>query len=580
MKVVLEKALSLYLTGSADAGSAWNAKLEHCPYSKDELAELEIDWEASKDSFKFKEPVLNLHADWESFPGYIRNASLSMFDSLFSGVGAAFASRANFLTGISLASLSFLVSLASSIKKIPFLSTNFSLFNYGGRLLRSVMHFFDSIFSRIGEKGACFNLPTVVVSAASIFSLQRVLKDKDSKNIEMPITTIGGTLGRTAIHHLESMLSSKAAYLSSSNHFLSSFFASSLATFGLLMPEKIKNKQLPWQTLEGMISQTGFHFLDSIFSNVGTSFAQNLFTGGGLLISSLLLGLNQKIWNYKVPFPQFEGKLFRSIFHGIEAVSFNLGSRVGNSNFGTPLSLGFSGLTFLSLLANKNKNLIKNFKIPMNTVGGLVQRLPFDFIYSMISASGAKLSKLIPAPVLLLLGPLLSFQLGEKLKNASAKYDEFNGLLIRNAVHLWESILSGGAYRFGKSLISQDEDSTSSGSLLADGRWLTNDGRIVPTMAIGKQSGERRGSDLFTAILSLLSGVVFGVVGYAFTSFQVKKSNQVKQASMRTLSEHVIPAPAHDWSAGGEKAGIQVWPWRGQVLDTTPDLEGDVASYM
>lgn len=519
MKIDFNKALSFYFTGSTNLNSAWKTDFNHCPYSKDELAELEIDWETSKKGFQFQNETLSLHADWETFPGYVRNAGLGMFDSLFSGIGAGFASKTNFSSGVVLAALATLTSLISTIQKIPFLSTNFSLFDYGGRLLRSTLHFFDSTFSTIGEKGACYEAPTLIAGLASLFSLNRVLNNKENRSLEIPITTIGGTLGRTAIHHMESMLASKASYLACKHESLSAFFASAVTTLGLLSPKEIKDKILPWQTTEGMISQAGFHFLDSVFSTTGGSFAKHianplnfLLAGAGFAASLPILSSNKKIWDYKVPFPKVEGKLVRSLFHGIEALIFNAGSRVGNSVFGVLLSIGFGALTYFATLSKGTKSLFKNFKIPMNTVGGLVQRLPFDFAYSAISASGAKLSKLIPAPLLVLFGPMVSFRLGEMFKNEGAKYDEFKGLMIRNAVHLWESILAGGAYRIGRILTGTLNKGTSSGSVLADGRWLTDEGRIVPTMAIGKQMhGESSGNILHT-LLSGLGGIGAGVL--------------------------------------------------------------------
>jgi len=449
---------------------------------------------------------------------------------LFSGIGAGFASKSDFKAGLGLVFLATLTSGLSALKKLPFLSTDFSLFDYGGRLMRSVLHLFDSTFSTVGEKGACFNLPALLAGGASIFSLSRVFQGKENKSFEMPITTVGGTLGRTAVHHMESMLASKAAYLSKTNEELSAFLAGSATTFGLLAPKEIKQKQLPWKTFEGMISQAGFHFLDSIFSTIGGSFEKYLDTKENMLLGAAgltalfpILASNKKIWDHKVPFPQVEGKLIRSIFHGIESLIFNVGSKVGNGAFGIPLSIGFTLLTYFATLSKTTNGLFKNFKVPMNTVGGLMQRLPFDFSYSMMSAVGSKISKYIPAPLVVLFGPALSFKLGESFKHKGAKYDELKGLMIRNSVHLMESVLASGAYRTGRLLTGTADEHTSSGSVMADGRWLTDEGRIVPTMAIGKQIGGESSGDILKTILSGFGGVAFGVLAYLASKYLFSK---------------------------------------------------------
>ncbi|MBI3308895.1 MAG: hypothetical protein HYZ79_05940 [Candidatus Melainabacteria bacterium] len=159
----------------------------------------------------------------------------------------------------------------------------------------------------------------------------------------------------------------------------------------------------------------------------------------------------------------------------------------------------------------------------MNTVGGLMQRLPFDFSYSMMSAVGSKISKYIPAPLVVLCGPALSFKLGEAFKHQGAKYDEFKGLMIRNSVHLMESVLASGAYRTGRLLTGTADEHTSSGSVMADGRWLTDEGRIVPTMAIGKQIGGESSGNILKTVLSGLGGVTFGILAYFVSKYLFSK---------------------------------------------------------
>ena len=516
MKILLEKALSLCLTGSTKTDSVTKTGLNNCPYSKDELAELEIDFEESKKSFLFKNPVLNLSADWESFPGYVRNAGLSAFDSFFSGIGGGLASKTDFSKGLCFAGSSLLASVFSSVKKVPFLSTNFSLFNFGGRLIRSGLHFFDATFSSIGEKGAGLNLPSVIAGLAGLASFQRVIKEKDNKKLELSINTIGGTLGRTAVHHIESMLSSKAIQAYDLFPLLSTFFAGSVTTAGFSSSLKIKESQLPWKTLEGMFSQSSFHFLDSMFSNIGSGISnffdtpwKTIFGSAGIAAAIPLIH-SKKLWDYKVPYPLVEGRLTRALFHTVDAAIFNLGSKTGNSMFGVPLTAGFCGLTYLTALS-KNK-LLKNIKVPMNTIGGLIQRLPFDFIYSMISACGSKISSFLPAPLLFAIGPALCFRIGEIFKNQDAKYDELTGLMIRNSVHFLETIFAGAAYKTGRMITGTADETALSGSLLADGRWLTDEGRIVPSMAIGKQGKSKSKKNIFKILFSAVCGILTGVV--------------------------------------------------------------------
>lgn len=544
MKVSLQKALSLYLTGSTNPCSLSFCDTKNCPYTEDELAEMGTSLKEREDSnensYKFKNPTLALNADYDSFTGYMRNAGLGVFDSLSTGIGSGFASKIDFKSGVALASLSVLGSIASRFKNLPVLTTNFSLFDVGARLIRAPLHFFDSTFSQVGEKGADFTLPSTIAGALSLFSLDRVLKDKDNKTLEVPNTTISGTVGRTALHHLESMLASKGTQISTNHESTSAFLAGSALTSGLLLPDSIKNKDLPYQTFEGLIAQGGTHFLDSLFANIGNSFSKVLLNFGnsqnaligslGLLLGLPLLGTIPKIQNHEASFSKLGGRLIRSLLHAPETLVFNLGNSLGKSILGIPLSLGFLGLTYLGCISKSCKNILKNFKIPMNTIGGQLQRLPFDFIYSLISASGIKLSQFIPSPILVLIGPALSFQIGERFKNIDAKYNELKGLMVRNTAHLWETILSNAAYRTGRLLTRTQDDRSSSGSVLSDGRWLTSEGQIVPTMAIGKQMNHGEEKNIKSMLLSGLGGIAFGFGAFMFSKHLMKgKVNEEKQ---------------------------------------------------
>lgn len=514
MNISIQKALSFYLTGTTNlkASGSTSSKLNFTDQELDDFEMNRKEFETfEKDCTEFKNPLLNATANLNTLRGQFRLSGLGVINSLFSGIGAGFGGKLNFLSGISLAGLS--VGLAS-LKKLPLLSEKYSIFSVGGNLIRGPLHILDSIFSTIGEHGSKYNLPSVLAGFVSIFSMSRTLLDRDSKSLELPINTVSGTLGRTAIHHVDSMLASKATQIFSSNKNLGTFLATSLTSLGLLLPDKLKRKEIPWKTMEGFIAQGGSNFIDSLFSslgNVGSSLFSDtkkmVLGGAGLaltvpFVSNLLSGLS-----YQIPFGTFEGRLVRGIFHAPETLVFNLGSVAGNSILGIPLSLGFAGLTYFSCLTKKGKSLMKNFDISRSSLSGLVQRLPFDFIYSMISASGVKLSKLIPAPILMLLGPALSYQLGEKFKNVETKFDDCKGLMLRNAVHFWETVLSRSAYQAGRMMTGTSGEEISSGSVLSDGRWLSDDGRIVPTMAIGKQLKVCEENNLLGIGMSALSGV-------------------------------------------------------------------------
>lgn len=519
MKISLQKALSLFLTGSLSSPETTNSSERSNTLADEELAEMEMtrtEWDnLTKNSFKFKDSTLAQQADWDTLTGYIRNAELSMFDSLFSGIGAGFAKSLSFISGLGLASLSIALSTFSTIKKTPYLSTNFSFSNFGGRLVRAKLRFLDSIFSSVGEKGASLKTPSLLAGLVSLLSLNRVMQGKDDKSIEMPYATIGGTLGRTAIHHMESMLASKANELSSEKPSLAAFLASTITTLGLLAPKEVKGKKVPVETLEGLLSLVGPHFLDSLFTNIGNIFSPIINKPKNLLLSIIgfssslpILASIPKFWNHKASVPELEGKLIRSAFGTLDTIAFNSGNSVGNSKAGIPTAFGFLGLTYLACVSKQGEKALKNFKIPMNTVGSLFQRLPFDFIYSLISTAGNRLSKLIPAPLLVLLGPSISFKLSEQFKGINAKYDNCKGLMIRNAVHLWETILASAAYRTGKMISGNKEDSNTSGSLLGE-RWITDDGQIVLNMAIGKQIKQEKEKNILPIVISALGGIAF-----------------------------------------------------------------------
>lgn len=517
LKISFQKAISLFLTGSIPKQKlSIETKEFFCP-TDEELTDMEMTRESwnhlQNNSIKFKDPTLSLGANWSTLSGYCRSSALSIFDSLFSGIGAGLSSKINFPMGFGLVSGSVLTSILSTVKNLPIISSNFAFDNYGGRLIRSALHIFDSAFSRIGEKGAQSQLPSIFAGLAGIFTLKRVVNNEHNESIKIPYGTIGGTIGRTAIHHAESMLGSKASQLSQNNPALGSFLATSTTTLGLLLPKDITEKNIPIETLEGLSSLVVPNFLDSLFSNIGNAFSpifkKNLILSSLALLSPIpILKLFPKIWNYKAPMSKLGGKLIRSAFNTFEAVSFNSGNSLGNSVLGIPLSIGFGLLTYLTCASKDFSNKFKNSKIPFDNVGSLFQRLPFGFLYSMTSAAGKKLSNFLPAPIVTLLGPALSFQIGERFKGIDAKYDEFKGLMIRNSTHFFESAMASAAYKTGRMLTGNNDDSHSSGSLFGE-RWITDDGQIVQNMAMAKQMDNEEEKNILNIILSALGGIAF-----------------------------------------------------------------------
>jgi len=530
LKVTLQKAISFFLTGSTSCQDKTDFSQNNL--TDEELEEMEMsrtEWDGlNNNSTRFNNPTLSLKADWNTMTGYFRNAELGVFDSLFSGIGSGLSKKMSFPSGFMLAGSVLGLSLLSTLKKLPFLSANFSFSDFGGRLTRALLRIFDSIFSSVGEKGAALNIPSLIAGSAGLASLGRVINDKDNKSVKIPYSTIGGTMGRTAIHHLESMLASKGNQLSNTDESLAAFTATTLATVGTMLPRNIKNKKVPVETVEGLSSLLVPHFLDSLFTNIGKSFSpiinkpQNLIIGIlGYFASVPVLSNIKSFWNKKAPVPEIGGKAIRSAFGILDTISFNAGNYVGKTALGIPLSAAFAALTYFSCVSKNTEKLFKNFRIPLNTIGSLFQRLPFDFIYSMISSAGTTISKKIPAPILVLIGPALSFKAGNLFKGINAKYDESKGLMVRNTVHLWETILSSAAYRTGKMICGEAENHDSTGTLLGD-RWITDDGQIVMNMALGKQMEDAESKNPVKVLLSTLGGIGFGLGAVTFGKYLLK----------------------------------------------------------
>ena len=542
MQVSFQKTLSFYLTGSLK---------EHNPTHKGNSTETEIlttqeldDCETSEKEFldaetngyKFKDQTLNLKANLNTLTGQFRFAGMSVINSLFSGIGALIAKKINLISGFGLAIAAFGASL---IKNVPFLSTKFSILSLGANSMRGSFHILDSIFSRVGEEGSKYTLPSILAGGASLFSAFRSMNKKDNKSLSLPNDTISGILGRASIHHLDSMLASKATEISTNYNELGAFLATSLSTAGLLIPKNLRTNKMQWDSMEGFVGQGGSKFLDSLFASIGHTFSSTLNSTKKIAIGTLgitaglpALGALLNSFNYQIPFGTLEGRIVKGILNLPETIAFNLGDSVGNGFLGIPLSLGFAGLTYFTCFSNKGKKLIKNFEISTTSLGSELQRLPFlHFMNAIISSSAMKLSNFIPAPLLVLLGPALSFQIGERVKNIPAKFGELKGLMLRNSVHLWDSILSRSAYKTATMLFAKSDDETYTGNVVTDGGstcWLTEDGRKVSSMAIGKQLNQESESNLLNTVLAGLGGMIFSVGAFMLGKHFLKQNTNIE----------------------------------------------------
>ncbi len=532
MQISLQKALSFYLTGSlknhdpacrdvtCNVPTLTTQELDDCEMSQKDFLDSETN------GFQFQDQTLNLKANLNTLTGQLRFAGMGVINSLFSGIGAFVAKKINLASGLVLAVTSF---GASFIKDVPFLSQKFSIFSLGSNSIRGSLHILDSIFSRVGEESAKYTLPSIIAGGASLFSAYRSINNKDNKSLSLPNDTISGILGRTSIHHLDSMLASKATDIFTKNNKLGSFLASSLSTAGLLIPKDLRTNKMQWDSLEGFVAQGGSKFIDSLFAGIGHACTSSLDSGkkialGAVGVTAGLPILGSLLNNYQIPFGTLEGRIIKGILNLPETIAFNLGDSTGNSLLGIPLSLGFAALTYFSCFSKRNK------EISPTSLGGELQRLPFlHFMNAVISSSVMKLSKLIPAPLLTLVGPAISFQIGEKLKNIPAKFGDVKGLMLRNSVHIWDSILSRSAYKTTEMILGKDEDDSYSGNLITDGGstgWLTEDGRKVSSMAIGKQLNQESESNLKDIVLAGLGGIGFSLSAFALGKHLLKTKSQ------------------------------------------------------
>lgn len=486
------KIINFLFTGSVkdpETSSVYNPS-HH--YDQEELKELEID---SKKIFKTQTALNSLSTDMDSSIGSLNVASISTWDSVFSSLGSALSQKLSDRVKLAFSGVSFLASVLASKIKIPILSDEINFFSFGGRLLRSPLHIFDSFFSVLGENWSKSKLAPRLAFGASALALGKSLikNDKDA-GIEFHYQSINGTIGRSVIHHVQSMLASSAKNLFERSPWFSSLAAAGAIVGSQLLPIKLKEKEISWKTLDGILGQSIFHMEDSILASMGSKAANGIykfFHGSkiGTVFSAglTLIGINffrernrdSKFMKRKFPFPQFYGKQIRSLIHLPESFIFKLGSELGKSKLG----LGLTALIMLNAYGDENH------KIPLNTFEGLTARLPHDMVQASLSQAANTLSEKLPAPLVTVLGPMASHHLAKIFRAKSTKFNENHGLIRKNLIYFWENLLSSAAYKTGRKLaptLSKEKEYT--GSLLADGRWITKDGRITPSMILGKQN--------------------------------------------------------------------------------------------
>ncbi len=478
--------LNLYFTGS------WQSTLPKTPikdpselFTKEELTEYEI--EINKKSRDFSSNLLNQNTDFETLSGSLKSSSVSVWDSIFSSIGVAVSQRLPFQLKAFTSIATLGTALVASKVKVPFLSSEFSFFKLGGRLVRSPLHFFDSFFSVLGEDLSSSRGAGLAALATSGAALLKNLSFKDALNLPIKFESIDGTLSRSAIHHVHSLLSSTATKFFKSSPVLALITAFGSTATVLSLPADIRSRQVSWNLFDGVLGQGLVHFIDAIYSSLGQKIS-NLVPSILSLPSALGLVLACKnlhqiphvkivqLLKQKIPFPQLDGKMIRSLMHVPENIFFNLGDKLADSSLGQLL------LGSLSLY-----DLIKpNKKLQLNTIKGLSDRLPVDLLQSALTKLASKLSAKIPSLPLLALGPAFSHLISSRLKPMSTKYTETHGLIAKQFLIFWESLLSTSANQLVRKVLPNTNQKYT-GSVLADGRWLDSSGRILPSMVIGKQ---------------------------------------------------------------------------------------------
>ncbi len=494
----LHQLCSLYLFGQPNLPKAEDSFDINTFYDREELDELEL--HSFEHENKPNNILFNLNTDWDTFPGSMRNSAASLFDAFFSSIGTSATEKLGFKSKLSLSAGTFLSSVLANKIDIPLLSSKISMFNYAGRLLRAPLHLFDSSFSAIGESWSESSLGNITALGLSVLGLKNSLKDpKDfEEHNELDYQTINGTLARSSLHNLQSLTSSFAHNIYKFNPILGTATTLGLTALNFQLPKEISEHHLSWKSINGVLGQNIFHFTDSLYAGLGSLISKALTKSKIASIAFLpaVLGLSfnkrlKDIMSKKLVFTEFNAKTIRSTMHALDTITFNLGTAFAKTPFALPFLGAYSLLSYSSsLVQNSSLPKIPEFKIPLNEVGSLIQRLPFDFVESVISETSNKLGQKIPAPLLFVLGPAISFKLGNLFKDAKTPFNTSTGLLLKHLIHFWDNLLTSSGYKTGKALtnlVLPRSDKANSGSILSDGRWLTSEGRIVSKMALGKQ---------------------------------------------------------------------------------------------
>jgi len=471
-------------------------------YSKSELDELELEPDRIHAPQDTKKNILNyINTDWDTGRGSLRNSAVGLFDAFFSSLGNGISALCPDYIKVALSVKVFLGSLVFNSDIFKNLKKDISINTLAGRLIRSPFHVFDSLFSVSGQvlsKNTFFAPFALLMS--SLGALNSYLnKNSSILNPEIHYANIPGTLGRSALHQFSSCLSNKLSEICNKNILLNTLLAGLSLIVFQLTPQAFKKHDINWKNLDGLLAQNVFHMSDSIFASLGTNVFK-LINNSSLALGSILagtLGLAVSTNFVKSPylinflnqefvFTRVDSKFYRSITHLLDSLVFNIGTKLGSTNYA-----GFMSLAYILGVAGADgfvKNL-NNRKISMNTLAGLAQRLPFDFVETIISASSNKLAVKIPPIIGMFLGPALSFRLGELSKNKSTQFNTLAGLLNKHMIHFWDNLMSTSGYNFGQTLIGliSNKEKLSKGSLLSDGKWITPDGRIVPKMVLGQQ---------------------------------------------------------------------------------------------
>lgn len=492
----------LYLFGSARQPQAEDLIDLERYYSKNELDELEL--ESSSLNIGNSNHILHkLNCDWDTGRGSLRNSSVMMFDAFFSSLGTKLAELCPQNLKIFLSIKTFLLALFFNHNNYADTKKTVPLNTLAGRLIRSPFHIIDALFSASGQalsKNKFFN-PFAL--GLSIFGLVNSFISEGQSSIinpEMHYQNLPGTISRSALHQSSASLSKWLNDICHAKPLVNSLLALGSIIGFKLIPSKLTELKLSWKNLDGLLSQNIFHLSDSIFASLGTNLSQGLgkTSTGKLTIFTTLLSLIgisnihqdsqlNKVLDKEWNFNQLDTKFYRSILHCFDALVFNLGTKIGESTNALTLILSYFAM---ALSVNKFLPNIAQQKISMNSCRGLLQRLPFDLIESVISSATNKVAKGLPSPIAILFGPALSFQLGELLRNEGTQFNTFGGLLNKHMIHFWDNLMSSSGYKFAQTItrfLGKAKNTEAKGSILADGKWITSDGRVVPRMALGQQ---------------------------------------------------------------------------------------------